>query len=67
MTNATARQIENMKNQTIGVEVEMNSINRDKAAKTAAAYFGTGRFAATATAPGAHGTQTDGNGNSRRT
>ena len=48
MTNATARQIENMKNQTIGVEVEMNGITRDKAAKTAAAYFGTGRFENTA-------------------
>ena len=43
MTNATARQIENMKNQTIGVEVEMNNITREKAAKTAATYFGTGR------------------------
>ena len=34
-------QIENMKTQTIGVEVEMNSIRRDKAARVAAEYFGT--------------------------
>ena len=32
MTNATATQIENMKAQTYGVEVEMNSITREKAA-----------------------------------
>ena len=37
-----------MKNQTIGVEVEMNSITRQKAAKVAAAYFGTGRYENTA-------------------
>ena len=30
-----------MKNQTIGVEVEMNSITREKAAKKIAEYFGT--------------------------
>ena len=48
MTNATAIQIENMKAQTYGVEVEMNSITREKAAKTAATYFGTGRWENTA-------------------
>ena len=48
MTNATARQIENMKNQTIGVEVEMNSITRQTAAKIAAEFFGTGRWEDTA-------------------
>ena len=48
MTNATARQIENMKNQTIGVEVEMNNITRRKAAKIAATYFGTGDWSHTA-------------------
>lgn len=48
MNERTARQIENMKNQTIGVEVEMNSIRRDKAAEIAATYFGTGRFQDTA-------------------
>lgn len=37
-----------MKNQTIGVEVEMNSITRQKAAKVAADFFGTGRFENTA-------------------
>ena len=48
MTNATAAQIENMKAQTFGVEVEMNSITRENAAKAAAAYFGTGRWENTA-------------------
>lgn len=48
MTNATATQIENMKAQTYGVEVEMNSITREVAAKKAAAYFGTGRHEYTA-------------------
>ena len=33
MNEKTARQIAEMKNQTIGVEVEMNSITRQKAAK----------------------------------
>ena len=40
----TARQQENMKQQTIGVEVEMNSITRKAAAKLASEYFGTGRY-----------------------
>ena len=40
----TAKQIENMKKQTIGVEVEMNSIRRSAAARIAAEYFGTGRY-----------------------
>ncbi|MCD8008000.1 MAG: amidoligase family protein [Clostridiales bacterium] len=48
MTEKTARQIEAMKQQTIGVEVEMNSIAREKAARLAATYFGTGRFENTA-------------------
>lgn len=48
MTDRTLNQIAEMKKQTIGVEVEMNSIRRDKAAKLAAEYFGTGRFADTA-------------------
>ena len=48
MTEKTMRQIENLKNQTIGVEVEMNSITRKNAAKVAAEYFGTGRFEDTA-------------------
>lgn len=46
MNEKTARQITEMKNQTI--EVEMNSITRQKAAKVAADFFGTGRFENTA-------------------
>ena len=48
MTERTAMQIKRMKEQTIGVEVEMNSITRRKAAKTAAEFFGTGRYEDTA-------------------
>ena len=48
----TATQIENMKKQTIGVEVEMNNIRRDKAAKLAADFFGTGRYENTASRNG---------------
>ena len=44
MKEATARQIESMKAQTIGVEVEMYGISRRAAASTAAEYFGTSRF-----------------------
>ena len=48
MNANTAKQIENMKKQTIGVEVEMYSISRQKASKVAADYFGTGRYEYTA-------------------
>ncbi len=48
MNEKLARQIEEMKKQTIGVEVEMNSIARSKAAKIAADFFGTGRYQDTA-------------------
>ena len=48
MNTKIENQIAEMKKQTIGVEVEMNNIRRDKAAKLAAEYFGTGRFADTA-------------------
>ena len=48
MNEKTAMQIARMKEQTIGVEVEMNNITRQKAAKVAAAYFGTGRYENTA-------------------
>ena len=48
MNAKTERQITEMKNQTIGVEVEMNSIKRNKAAKIAADFFGTGRYENTA-------------------
>ena len=44
MNAKAARQIEEMKKQTIGVEVEMNNITRDKAAKIAADLFGTHRY-----------------------
>lgn len=48
MNERTERQISEMKNQTIGVEVEMNNITRQNAAKVAAEYFGTGRSEDTA-------------------
>ena len=52
MNEKTARQIEKMKKQTIGVEVEMNSITREKAAKIAAEFFGTRRYQSTASRNG---------------
>ena len=48
MNEKTRTQIEEMKKQTIGVEVEMNNISRRKAAKLAADFFGTERFQDTA-------------------
>ena len=48
MTEKTRKQIENMKQQTIGVEVEMNNITRQNAARVAAEHFGTGRYEDTA-------------------
>ena len=48
MNDKVLRQVEEMKKQTIGVEVEMNNIARDKAAKIAAKFFGTGRYENTA-------------------
>ena len=48
MTEKIMSQIFEMKQQTIGVEVEMNSIRREKAAKLAATFFGTGRYENTA-------------------
>ena len=44
MNAKVEQQIAAMKKQTIGVEVEMNNITRQEAAKTAATYFGTGRY-----------------------
>ena len=44
MSEKALRQSEKMKEQTIGVEVEMNNITREKAAKIAAELFGTGRY-----------------------
>ena len=52
MSERTARQVEEMKKQTIGVEVEMNNIERGRAAKVAATYFGTGRYENTASRNG---------------
>ena len=52
MTEKTARQIENMKAQTFGVEVEGNNITRQNAAKVAADFFGTGRYEYTASRNG---------------
>ena len=48
MNEKTRGQIEEMKKQTIGVEVEMNNIERSRAAKVAAEFFGTGRYENTA-------------------
>ncbi len=48
MNEKTMKQIEEMKSQRFGVEVEMNSITREKAAKLAAEFFGTGRYEYTA-------------------
>lgn len=41
MNDKTRAQIEAMKKQTIGVEIEMNNITREKAARKVAEYFGT--------------------------
>ena len=48
MNARTAQQIENLKMQSIGVEVEMNNITRDRAARIAAEFFGTRRYENTA-------------------
>ena len=48
MNEKMRNQVAEMKKQTIGVEVEMNSITRHAAAKLAAEFFGTGRFEDTA-------------------
>ena len=48
MNEKLEQRIARMKEQTIGVEVEMNSITRQKAAELAAKHFGTGRFEDTA-------------------
>ena len=48
MKETTRAQIEAMKAQTIGVEIEMHSITRQNAAKAAAEFFGTGRYEYTA-------------------
>ena len=48
MNDKLTRQVEEMKKQTIGVEIEMNNITREKAASLAAEVFGTGRHQYTA-------------------
>lgn len=48
MNEKITKQIEEMKTQTIGIEVEMNNITREKSAKLAADFFGTGRHKYTA-------------------
>lgn len=48
MNDKLTRQVEEMKKQTIGVEIEMNNITREKAAILAAEFFGTGRHQYTA-------------------
>ena len=48
MNEKLMNQVAEMKKQTIGVEVEMNSIARSAAAKLAAEFFGTGRYQDTA-------------------
>lgn len=52
MNEKTMNQIAEMKKQTIGVEVEMNSITRRAAAELAATFFGTGRYQDTASRNG---------------
>lgn len=52
MNAKVARQIEEMKKQTIGVEVEMNNIERSAAAKLAATFFGTNHYSNTASRNG---------------
>lgn len=52
MNNKVKEQIERMKEQTIGVEIEMNHISRRTAAQIAAEYFGTGRSEWTASRNG---------------
>ena len=54
MNEKLQNQVAEMKKQTIGVEVEMNSITRQNAAKLAAEFFGTGRFQDTARRNGYH-------------
>ena len=52
MNEKILRQVEEMKKQTIGVEVEMNNITRSAAAKIAAEFFGTNQYRNTASRNG---------------
>lgn len=70
MNTKTARQIEEMKKQTIGVEIEMNSISRSKAAKLASQFSEQvdtkTQPTETATALGQHMTSKAESGNSKK-
>lgn len=48
MNEKLMNQVNEMKKQTIGVEIEMNNITREKTAKIAAEFFGTNRYQNTA-------------------
>ncbi len=48
MNAKTVQQIARMKDQSIGVEIEMNHITRERAARLAADFFGTNRYENTA-------------------
>ncbi|OUP75293.1 alpha-L-fucosidase [Anaeromassilibacillus sp. An172] len=48
MNEKLMNQVNEMKKQTIGVEIEMNNITREKAAKIAAEFFNTNRYKDTA-------------------
>ncbi len=48
MNEKLMNQVNEMKKQTSGVEIEMNNITREKAAKIAAEFFGTNRYQNTA-------------------
>jgi len=48
MNEKLMNQVNEMKKQTIGVEIEMNNITREKAAKISAEFFGTNRYQNTA-------------------
>lgn len=52
MNEKILRQVEEMKKQTLGVEVEMNNITRSAAAKIAAEFFGTNQYRNTASRNG---------------
>ena len=52
MSQRTENQVAEMKKQTVGVEVEMNNITREKAAKVAAEFFGTERYQSTSSRNG---------------
>lgn len=70
MNTKTLRQIEEMKKQTIGVEVEMNNITRNKAAKSQPSSSAQADLKTqpteTATALGQHMTSKAESGNSKK-